>query len=252
MSDRPTTGAHLRHGTAGAGPYALEITPESAGWGCSGLRVLELAPGGTHALSTGDDEVIVLPLSGGCTVAVDGETFVARGPRRRLRRRSRTSLYVPRDARVEVASDGGGRFALHLLPSRPPPGGALRARRPDRGRAARRRAGEPPGQQLLRAGGVRGRPPDRRRGAHARRGTGPRTRRTSTTRRCRASRRRSRRSTTSRSPAAASPTSASTAPARARDRRDRRGAQRRRDRHAARLPRPVDGGARATTSTTST
>ena len=111
MSDRPATGAHLRHGTAGAGPYALEITPESAGWGYSGLRVLELAPGGAHALATGDDEVIVLPLSGGCTVAVDGETFVLAG-RDDVFSALTDFLYVPRDARVEVASDGGGRFAL--------------------------------------------------------------------------------------------------------------------------------------------
>ena len=111
MSDRPATGAHLRHGTAGAGPYALEITPESAGWGYSGLRVLELAPGGAHALATGDDEVIVLPLSGGCTVAVDGETFVLAG-REDVFSALTDVLYVPRDARVEVASDGGGRFAL--------------------------------------------------------------------------------------------------------------------------------------------
>jgi 5-deoxy-glucuronate isomerase len=111
MSDRPAAGAHLRHGTAGAGPYALEITPESAGWGYSGLRVLELAPGGAHALATGEDEIIVLPLSGGCTVAVDGETFVLEG-REGVFSALTDFLYVPRDARVEVASDGGGRFAL--------------------------------------------------------------------------------------------------------------------------------------------
>jgi len=111
MSDRAVTGAHLRHGTAGAGPYALEITPESAGWGYSGLRVLELAPGGAHALATGDDEIIVLPLSGGCTVAVDGEAFVLEG-REDVFSALTDFLYVPRDARVEVAADGGGRFAL--------------------------------------------------------------------------------------------------------------------------------------------
>ena len=111
MSDRAVTGAHLRHGTAGAGPYALEITPESAGWGYSGLRVLELAPGGAHALATGDDEIIVLPLSGGCTVAVDGEAFVLEG-REAVFSALTDFLYVPRDARLEVASDGGGRFAL--------------------------------------------------------------------------------------------------------------------------------------------
>jgi 5-deoxy-glucuronate isomerase len=111
MSDRTTNGAHLRHGTAVAGPYALEITPESAGWGYCGLRILELAPGGSHALDTGAEEGIVLPLSGGCTVTVDGETFVLAG-RDGVFAAVTDFLYVPRDARVEVASDGGGRFAL--------------------------------------------------------------------------------------------------------------------------------------------
>jgi 5-deoxy-glucuronate isomerase len=110
MSDR-SVGAHLRSGSAGAGPYALEITPESAGWGYSGLRILELARGGAQAFDTGGDEVIVLPLSGGCTVAVDGETFVLAG-REGVFTALTDFLYVPRDARVEVASDGGGRFAL--------------------------------------------------------------------------------------------------------------------------------------------
>ena len=111
MSDRPATGAHLRHGTAGAGPYALEITPERAGWGFSGLRLLALQAGGAHAFDTGVEELVVLPLSGGCTVAVDGEAFVLEG-RDNVFSALTDFLYAPRDARVEVASDGGGRFAL--------------------------------------------------------------------------------------------------------------------------------------------
>src|ERR1700755_3586674 len=110
MSDG-RTGAHLPSGSASAGPYALEITPASAGWGYSGLRVPVLPPGAAHALDTGEDEVIVLPLSGACTVAVDGDTFVLEG-RDDVFSALTDFLYVPRDARAEVASDGGGRFAL--------------------------------------------------------------------------------------------------------------------------------------------
>ena len=43
--------------------YALEITPEDAGWGFCGLRILPL--GGTTRFDTGEDELIVLPLEGG-------------------------------------------------------------------------------------------------------------------------------------------------------------------------------------------
>jgi 5-deoxy-glucuronate isomerase len=105
-------GAHLRRGAAASTSYALEITPESAGWGFSGLRVLELAAEGRHELDTGEDELIVLPLSGGCSVAVDGaEPFEVEG-REDVFSGVSDFVYVPRDARVLVSSQDGGRFAL--------------------------------------------------------------------------------------------------------------------------------------------
>lgn len=108
MSD---TDFHLPAGSAARGPYALDVDPERAGWGYSSLRVIELEPGGWHTFDTGDSEWIVLPLSGACSVATEGQTFQLRG---------RTSVfagvsdfaYVPRDTEVSIASDGGGRFAL--------------------------------------------------------------------------------------------------------------------------------------------
>ena len=54
----------LRRGSAGEGAFSLVVTPERAGWAYSGLRVLALPPGGTHTWTTGDDEALVLPLSG--------------------------------------------------------------------------------------------------------------------------------------------------------------------------------------------
>ena len=56
--------------------YALQITPEEAGWAFCGLRVLA----GEAAFDTGDDELIVLPLEGGAEVTVDGESFTLRAP----------------------------------------------------------------------------------------------------------------------------------------------------------------------------
>lgn len=106
---------HLPADRAPAGPYRVDVSPESAGWGHSSLRVLELEPGGAHTFDTGGSEWIVLPLSGGCTVAstddfghdsfgLAGRTGVFDGVT--------DFAYVPRDARVTVASAGGGRFAL--------------------------------------------------------------------------------------------------------------------------------------------
>jgi 5-deoxy-glucuronate isomerase len=105
------SGALLRQGSAGEAPYDLVVTPESAGWGYSGLRVLPLAAGGAHALDTGPDELIVLPLNGACAVAVDGERFALAG-RADPFAAVTDFAYAPRDARVEIASERGGRFAL--------------------------------------------------------------------------------------------------------------------------------------------
>ena len=103
--------AHLRAGETAAGPYALEITPERAGWGFSGLRVLELPAGGAHAFDTGDEELVVLPLAGACAVTVDGEALALEG-RDGVFAAVTDFVYAPRDARIEIASDRGGRFAL--------------------------------------------------------------------------------------------------------------------------------------------
>jgi 5-deoxy-glucuronate isomerase len=102
---------HLQRGSSAEGAFSLVVTPEQAGWGFSGLRVLELAPGASHALDTGPDELLVLPLAGGCVVGCDGERFEVEG-RGGVFDRVTDFVYVPRDAHVEVASPGGGRFAL--------------------------------------------------------------------------------------------------------------------------------------------
>ncbi|GAA3466038.1 5-deoxy-glucuronate isomerase [Nonomuraea roseola] len=101
--------SHHRRGSLAAGPYELEVTPELAGWGHSGLRVLELAQGGRHAFHTGGEELIVLPLSGAGTVTVDGTRFELTG-RRSVFDGPSDFVYAPIGARVEI--EGGGRFAL--------------------------------------------------------------------------------------------------------------------------------------------
>ncbi|WP_217167132.1 5-deoxy-glucuronate isomerase [Streptomyces sp. AC512_CC834] len=118
---------HLPAGRAADGPYDVDVTPESAGWGYSGLRVVSLPPGGSDTFDSGDSEWIVLPLSGGCTVATADDfgqdTFELTG-RDSVFSGVSDFAYVPRDARTTVTSTGGGRFALtgarctRRLPSR--------------------------------------------------------------------------------------------------------------------------------------
>ncbi|WP_156727215.1 5-deoxy-glucuronate isomerase [Streptomyces apocyni] len=102
---------HLPAGSTASGPYALDIDPKRAGWGYASLRVIELPPGGSHQLATGDSEWIVLPLSGGCTVQVNGEFYELLG-RESVFSGISDFAYVPRDAHAQIASGAGGRFAL--------------------------------------------------------------------------------------------------------------------------------------------
>ncbi|TSB32031.1 5-deoxy-glucuronate isomerase [Streptomyces sp. NBC_01525] len=104
-------GLHIPAGHGGTGPYALDITPERAGWGHSSLRVLDLPPGGHHAFDAGDSEWIVLPLAGGCTVTTDGAPYELTG-RDSVFSGLTDFAYVPRDARAGLTSRAGGRFAL--------------------------------------------------------------------------------------------------------------------------------------------
>lgn len=101
----------VRAGKTADGPFSLVVTPETAGWAYSSLRVLELAAGGSATFDTGEDEMVVLPLSGGCTVECDGKSFEVTG-RRSVFSRVSDFAYVPRDAHVTVSSTDGGRFAL--------------------------------------------------------------------------------------------------------------------------------------------
>lgn len=102
---------HLRSDRAASGPYSLDIDPERAGWDRSSLRVLELEPGGVHTLVTGESEWIVLPLAGACTVQSAGEIFELLG-RESVFGAVTDFAYLPRDARAQIASGAGGRFAL--------------------------------------------------------------------------------------------------------------------------------------------
>ncbi len=106
----------VRRGEAADDTFSLVITPENAGWGYSSLRILELPAGGSSTFDTGEDEMCVLPLSGGCVVEctdLDGtkERFEITG-RAGVFTRVTDFAYVPRDATVTVSSAGGGRFAL--------------------------------------------------------------------------------------------------------------------------------------------
>ncbi|MDX2524853.1 5-deoxy-glucuronate isomerase [Streptomyces europaeiscabiei] len=106
-----TSKYHLPAGSSADGPYELLVTPESAGWGYSGLRILTLKPGEAHALSTRDCEFLVLPLTGSCTVTTDGMTFELAG-RTGVFASTTDFVYLPRESEALIGSADGGTFAL--------------------------------------------------------------------------------------------------------------------------------------------
>ena len=101
----------VRSGSAGSGAYEVEVTPESAGWGYSSLKIISLEPAGSHRFETSSNEVIVLPLNGSVSVEVDaarcqldGRPSVFDGPT--------DVVYVGTGKTVTVRSAAAARFAL--------------------------------------------------------------------------------------------------------------------------------------------
>jgi len=102
---------YIKAGTGAEGAFDLVVTPETAGWAYSGLRVLKLAPGQAHTWATENDELVVLPLSGSALVACEQETFELQG-RHDVFSRVTDFAYAPRDAVITVSTQKGGTFAI--------------------------------------------------------------------------------------------------------------------------------------------
>ena len=109
MSDNDTY--VIRAGSTAHGQFETDVTAERAGWEWSSIRVLALPAGGSQEVSTGGSELLVLPLSGGCVVEIDGVTHRISG-RPEVWTAITDYLYVPRNTTFTVTSDDGGRFAL--------------------------------------------------------------------------------------------------------------------------------------------
>ena len=90
---------------------SLTITRGEGGLELCGLQVIELEPGEGCGMSTGEDEVIVLPLGGRCDVRAGDERFALAG-RAGVFEAVSDFAYVPCDAELEIESASGGRFAL--------------------------------------------------------------------------------------------------------------------------------------------
>lgn len=103
---------HFRPAGGARGPgLRVDINPENAHWGWSGLKVVDLEPDGLFEFHTGDSEVIVLPLSGSFRV-VSGPDLAELAGRLNVFSAVSDFVYVGRDRPVLVSSVEGGRFAV--------------------------------------------------------------------------------------------------------------------------------------------
>lgn len=110
-SPSTTSGLHLPAGTTATDTWTLSLSPERAGWEFCGLRTIELGPGEGVSFDSGDSELLVLPMSGGCVVSAGGSRFDLAG-RESVFAGPTDFAYVPPGTEVTVSSAGGGRFAV--------------------------------------------------------------------------------------------------------------------------------------------
>ncbi|MDA0636260.1 5-deoxy-glucuronate isomerase [Nonomuraea sp. MCN248] len=97
------------YGVAASGPWAVEITPSLAGWDYAGLRVVDLT-GAPVSFGTGEEEMIVLPLSGSCAVTVGGSQVFELAGRPSVFAGPSDFAYIP--IHEQVTLTGAGRIAL--------------------------------------------------------------------------------------------------------------------------------------------
>ncbi|GAA3287989.1 5-deoxy-glucuronate isomerase [Arthrobacter citreus] len=96
----------------GAADSAVKVP----GWAHTGIKVASLAPGQSVTLSGGQEERLVIPLEGACTVTADGTKYELRG-RRSVFAGPTDVLYSGVGTPLTLSSEDGGRFAIALAPA---------------------------------------------------------------------------------------------------------------------------------------
>ncbi len=92
--------------------WATFITPESAGWGYSGVRVAELAAGASLTFTLDRDEAILVPMEGSYLAEVEGHGAQRLEGRAEVFAGPTDVLYVPLGSTVTITAEGGGRVAV--------------------------------------------------------------------------------------------------------------------------------------------
>ncbi len=99
-------------GELAANGFELEVTPEVAGWTHSSLRIVNLSAGGSQSFVSGNEEMVILPLSGSCVVECDGDRRQLAG-RESVFTAVSDFVYVPIQSTVTISTEHGGRYAVN-------------------------------------------------------------------------------------------------------------------------------------------
>jgi 5-deoxy-glucuronate isomerase len=110
-SNARTSGLFHPSGSLAEDGALVRVTPAKAGWRYTGLDVIRLRPGERRPVETRSRELLVLPLTGECTVQVGDASFPLAG-RRDVFSGVSDFVYVPVGSEVTVSSRRGGEFAL--------------------------------------------------------------------------------------------------------------------------------------------
>ena len=102
---------HLPAATLASNDDPVVVTPERAGWRYTGLDVVRLAAGAQRQVNAGSREMLVLPLSGGCTVEVDNALVELRG-RADVFSGISDFFYLPPGSNAVIATEAGIELAL--------------------------------------------------------------------------------------------------------------------------------------------
>lgn len=105
-------------GTEGDAEYPVAIRPGRPGWAHTGLLVADLSDRETRTIETGDDEYMVLVLSGGDVRVQSGEHEETLAGRANVFAGPADCAYVPRKSTLTVTSVGGGRVAFPFAPAK--------------------------------------------------------------------------------------------------------------------------------------
>ena len=89
----------------------MDVTPQNAGWGWTGLRVIHLAAGDTITIESEGNELLILPLCGSADVRCESEDAHLTG-RDNVFAAVSDFVYVGRDRRARITTASGGHFAV--------------------------------------------------------------------------------------------------------------------------------------------